>query len=314
MFARLCLVLLAAACLGIPATADELKELELKPKWKSGDIARYEMTRIQVREVDGKPVRKVVTRTPVEVEVIDTNEEGSFHRWTQGSTVFDDQKFDDDLSARALNSILKSIDIDLELDADGLFLGVRNWKELRGNSHKLQDAVLAQMAKSGAPKTTLDQLRKEMDKFFATKESIELAFTRHSALLFLPFGETYELEKAVTYETELPNVLGGDVPFPAKGEYTLKSVNKETGIAIIVFKRCPEPKEMTRVLRAWVDDVAKKAGKPAPRELPELELQDVIEYEFDLNTGWVKSLTHTRTAKQTAFTQIETMIFTRKSR
>jgi hypothetical protein len=124
----------------------------------------------------------------------------------------------------------------------------------------------------------------------------------------------YEPGKIVAYDTELPNVLGGDDPFPAKGEYTLKSMDTETGIAVVVFKVTPDAKEMKNVLRKWLEDVAKKTGKPAPKELPELELSDVTECEFDINAGWVKTVTHTRTAKQPSGAQIETVTLTRKTR
>lgn len=316
MFARLCLVVLAAVLLCVSAPAEEPKQpdLELKPKWKKGDIVRYEMTRTQTREIEGKVTRKVVVRTPVEVEVVDVDEDGWFLRWTQGTTAFDDPKLDDDPLARANYAIQKSIDLDLDLESDGSFSGVRNWKDLRGTGNKIQDAVLAQMAKTGTPKTTLDALRKETDKLFTSKESIEAAFSRPSALLFLPFGQPYELGKTVSYETELPNVLGGDDPFPAKGECTLKSMDKETGTAVIVFKLTPDPKEQARVLRKWLDEVAKKAGKPTPKELPELALEDVIDYEFDVNAGWVKALTHTRTVKQPTAMQVETVTLTRKAK
>ena len=42
---------------------------ELKPRWKAGDSARYEMTRTLVRQADGNVVRKATSRTAVEVEV-----------------------------------------------------------------------------------------------------------------------------------------------------------------------------------------------------------------------------------------------------
>jgi hypothetical protein len=314
MFARACPVLLAVALLTVSAPAAESDGLTFPPKWKKGDLVRYEMTRTQARVVDGKETRKVVVRTPVEVEVIDKDDDGWYLRWTQGTTVFEDPKFDDDPLVRATNAIHKSVDIDLDIDDDGSLSGLRNWKELRASGHKIQDAVLAQMAKTGTPKTTLDSLRKDTDKLFASKESIELTFARQPALLFLPFGRDYDVGKTLLFTSELPNVLGGDEPFPADGEYTLKKLDKETGVAVIVFKLAPDPKEMNRVLRKWLDDQSVKTGKPAPKELPELQLEDVMECEFDTNTGWVNTVTHTRTAKQPTGTQIETVTLTRKSK
>ena len=318
MIARCCLAsLVALAALVVAfgparATPGAAKGLELKPKWKKGDTVRYDMVKTQVREADGKVTRKVRTTTPVEVEVADVDEDGSVVRWTQGSTVFDDPKTDDDPAARALNAILKGLDVDLEIGAGGAFAGLRNWKDLRTTGHKVQDAVLAQMAKTGTAKATIELLRKETDRFFASKEAIEAAFSRQPALLVLPYGREYEQGKTAEYETDLPNVLGGDEPFPAKGEYTLKAVDKDANTATLVFKLTPDAKEVPKVLRKWLDEAAKKAGKPAPTELPELELHDVIEYEFDLAAGWAKSVTHTRTVKQGASTQTDTTTLTVK--
>jgi hypothetical protein len=130
----------------------------------------------------------------------------------------------------------------------------------------------------------------------------------------LPFGREYEMGKTVEDDTELPNVLGGNEPFPAKGKYTLKAVDKDTNTATIVFKLTPDPEEMNRVLRKWLDELAKKAGTPAPKELPELELEDVIECQFDLTESWIKSVTHTRTAKQPNESQTDALTLTRKAR
>lgn len=315
MIPRCCLLLLAALVAGFaPARADDAKSLELKPKWKKGDAVRYDMTKTQVRESDAKVLRKVTTHAPVEIEVIEADSDGSVVRWAQGTTTFEDPKQDDDPAVRAVNAILKNMDIDLDLDANGTYEGLRNWKELRNTGHKVQDAVLAQMGKTGTSKATLDYLRKETDKFFVSKEAVEAAFSKQAALLVIPYGTKFEPGKAVEYETQLPNVLGGDEPFPAKGSYLLKAVDKDASTATLVYKQTPDPKEMNRVLRKYFEDLATKTGKPAPKELPELDLTDTIEYEFDLATGWVKTVTHTRVAKQAASTQTDTTVLTRKGK
>jgi hypothetical protein len=311
MFSR-CGLLLFVGLLFAPALAAQPKVMELKPRWKRGDALRYEMTRTHAREADGKVVRKVVTRTPVELEVVDVDEEGSIIRWTQGSTVFDDPKFDDDPTARATSAIQKGLDIDLDIDGEGVLIGVRNWKEIRGIGHKVQDTVLAQMAKAGTPKATIEAVRKDTDKLFATKESIEAAFGKHAVLLFYPYGEEYEFEKSVPYEGEIINVLGNEEPLPAKGEYLLKSIDKDTMIAVILFKQVLDQKEAGTVLRKWFEDIAKRTGKPAPKELPDLQVEESMEYEFDLVSGWVKAVTHTRTVKEGTKAQTETVTLIRK--
>lgn len=314
LLARICVCFLTILLLVDSVRGEEPKVVEFKPKWKRGDSFRYEMTRTEVREEDGKVIRKVTVRTPVEVEVVVVDEEFSVLRWTQGTTVFEDPKQDTDPLARAMNTILKGLDIDLELDAEGMLVGIRNWREIRTTGHKIQAVLLSQMAKAGTPKTTIDFVRRETDKLFATKESIEAAFTRQVALLCLPYGVEYRLGKPVAYTAEIPNIFGGNDVFPAKGEATLKAINKDTGIASIAFKQTVDPKERSRILRKWLDDIAKQTGKNPPKELPEFHIDDAMEYEFDTTASWVKSVTHTSTGKIDNTTQTDTVTLARKAR
>jgi hypothetical protein len=311
MLARACCVVFAALLAGSLA-ADESKPLAPKPRWRAGDAVRYDMTRTRAWEEDGQ-ARKAVSHTPVDVEVADADEYGFVLRWAQGSTVYEDPKQEDPLD-HATSAMQKLIDVDLDLGPDGALEGVRNWRDIRATGHKVQGAVLARMAKAGATKATLDAIRKQTDGFFASKESVERAFAGGAELLFLPFGREYDLGTALPYEARVPNPLGGDEPLPAKGEYALKSADATAGVAVIVFKQSLDAKEAAPVLREWLDASAKQAGKPAPKELPELQVDDVMEYEFDLSAGWVKSVTHTRTLKDGTRTRTETVTLTRKAR
>jgi hypothetical protein len=310
MLPRACLLPLLVLLAG-PLAAREPNPVELRPRWKAGDSARYDMTRTVVRQADGQVVRKATAHTAVEVEVAEADNEGSVIRWTQGSTVFEDPKAEEPLD-RATGSIRKLLDVDLDLDGDGALEGVRNWKDLRSSAHKVQEAVLAQLAKAGASKATIESVRKETDKFFASKESVERTFASQSPLLFLPFGREYDLGAPVAFEGELPNPYGGEEALPARGEFTLKSMSTQDGLAVIVFKQSLDPKEAPAALRKWFDESAKQAGKPAPQEVPELQIDEVTEYEFDTTTGWVKSVTRTRTVKEGSQSQTETVTLTRK--
>jgi len=292
------------------APAEETKAITLMPKWKKGDTLRYEMTRTQSRLVDGKEVRKTASRTPLEVEVMDCDEDGSVVRWTQGSTVFDDPKLDNEPFLKTMNAILKGTDIELELDNSGEFVGVRNWKELKATGTKIRDSMLEQLGKSGTSKDVLAVVRTESDKMLATKESIEQSFTTLPVMMFSVLGTSYDT-KPGTYEAELPNPFGGEA-FPTKGEYLLKSLDKTGSTAVVVIRQSPEPKEQNRILKQTLDDLAKKSGKPAQDTLPEFKLDDVVEYEVDVKTGWVRLMIHTRTMKLDKSTQVEELKITRR--
>lgn len=304
----LALVALAAA----PVRADDPKSVDLAPKWKKGDTVRYEMLGTQVREQDGKEIRNVSTRTLVVVEVTSAGPEGSVLRWTQGTTTFEDPDQDNDPIARSINMILKNNELDLELDEDGDYTGVRNWKALRTSGAKVRDEVLSQMSKAGTPKAAIETARLATDKILATKETLEAALTRQPLLILKPFGKSYELGTPIEYEDELPNPFGGD-PFPAKGVCVIK-FDKDKGIAHVTFKQAPDPKDVTRIVQKWADDVAKKTGTPAPDELPEIKVNDTAEYVVDVTAGWINSVKHTRATTIDKVTQTETVTLTRREK
>ena len=304
----LALVALAAA----PVRADDPTSIDLAPKWKKGDTVRYEMLGTQVREQDGKEVRNVSTRTLVVVEVVSAGPEGSVLRWTQGTTTFEDPDQDNEPLAKSINMILKNNDLDLELDEDGDYTGVRNWKALRTSGTKVRDEVLSQMSKAGTPKAAIEMARLATDKMLATKETIEATFTRQPMLILKPFGKSYELGTPFEYEDELPNPLGGD-PFPAKGVCVVK-FDKDKGIAHISFKQTPDPKDVTRYVQKFVEDLAKKTGVPAPDELPEVKVNDATDYVVDVNAGWITSVKHTRVFTIDKVTQTETITLTRREK
>ncbi len=303
----LALVALAAA----PMRADEPKSIDLAPKWKKGDTVRYEMLGTQVREQDGKEVSQVATRTLVIVEVISAGAEGTVLRWTQGTTTFEDPDQDNDPVVKSVNTILKNTELDLELDDDGDFTGLRNWKAVRTAGTKVRDDVLAQMNKAGATKAAIDHVRQSTDQMLSTKETIEAAFTRNPLLLVKPLGKTYEFGTPIEYEGAILNPFGGE-PFPAKGLCVIK-LDKDKGIANISFKETTDPKDVTRIVQKQVDDVAKKTGTPAPNELPDVKLSAAAEYTVDVGTGWVNAVKHTRVTMVDKATQTDTVTLTRRA-
>ena len=287
--------------------------VKLVPVWKLGETARYEMTREQARKVGAAEPTRSVAWTQVEVEVVDADEDGVVLRWMQGSAMYDDPKSGDDPLVRTLNTIFKGVDVDLELDADGTYVGVRNWKEVKATGHKIQDVMLKNLEKMKAPKATVESVRAVTDPLFASKESVEAAFGKQPALLVRPLGKAYEAGKAVTYDDTFPNPVPGGDPIPTKGERTFKVSDPDAGVARVTFKQTPDQTDVNRITEQALRDAAKKAGKAAPEQFPEFKLEDVVEYEVEVKTGWVRSVTHTRTVTVGDTTQTEVVTITRKA-
>lgn len=311
-FARLA-VLTVLSLAALPAVrADEPKALELKPLWKQGEKVRYEMTRKQTREQDGKLVRTGSSRAPVDVEVIAAGEKGYVVRWKLGETVLDDPKVADNPLVKAMTRLTDGMAVDLEIDTDGDLLGVKNWKDLQETGKKIQEAMFGELEKADLPKATIDAMRPEAGKMFASKQTVEASFTRQPALLVLPLGQTYDPAKPTKADMALANPFGGD-PFPTKAEFALKKHVPATGLATVTFTQKPDPKQLKKVLEKTFRDVAKRAGKDADDvALPDFDVTDEAEYTVETKTGWVRSVTHTRRTQTGTTVATETTALTRR--
>jgi hypothetical protein len=295
--------------------ADDTKPVELLPGWKKGDKFKYDVRKSQLREANGKVVRKVGVKFPVEVEVIESGAKGHVMRWTQGETTFDDPKVAENPLVKAMMKLTNGMVLELEVDSDGELHGIRNWKDLQATGGKVLDVFFADLAKANLPKATLDTLRTETEKMLASKDAVSLSFGRDAGLLFLALGQTYESTKPTQVDGMLPNPFGGD-PFPAKLELSLKKLDTTQGVAHVVIKQSPDPKELNRVLEKTMRDLAKKLGKPVGDKvvLPELTIQDVAEVAIEVKSGWVRSVTQTRKVTTGTTTQTDTTTLTRRDK
>ncbi len=294
-----------------PLGAGESTPVELTPHWKTGKSVRYEMTRTLTITVDGIETRKVVTVTPVVIEVIAADASGARLRWSQGSTTFEHPRLEEPLD-RVSNAIRKLLDIDLSIGPDGTLSGVINWREIRGTGHQAQDTILARMAKTGTPKSSLDVIRKETDKLLASKETIEREFATVPSLLLMPYGHEYDLGNSVNCEGAIPNPFLREELLASTGTVTLKSLSTQDGVAVIILKQSADPMETARTYRKWTEEQAKLAGKPAPEVQVTVQIDEVTECVYDTSTDWVKSIQQTRSIKEGTHARTESVTLTRK--
>ncbi|MBN9517115.1 hypothetical protein J0H58_01130 [bacterium] len=311
-FARIAALTSLSVAVFPTVRADQPAAVGLQPRWKQGEKFKYEMTRRKTWETDGKVVRGTSGRAPVDVEVIAAGETGYVVRWKLGETVPDDPKLADHPLVKVMTRLTDGMTVDLEVDAGGELLGIRNWKELQETGRKIQETVLGELERGNVPKATVDVMRAETGKLFASKQAVEASFTRHPALLVAPLGQTYNPGKVASADVALPNPFGGD-PIPAKAEFTLKKHDPAAGLATVTYTQKPDPKELGKVLDKTARGLAKKLGKALDDATPPaFDLTDEAEYAVETKTGWVRSVTHTRRTRSGASVATETTTLVRR--
>lgn len=170
-----------------------------------------------------------------------------------------------------------AFDIPVVIDVDETLAptGVVNMAELR--------AAFATMVR--APDAT-PQLRDLADA------SITALATQDIARLALAQGSDLRLGKAIAYEDESPNPLGGP-PIKGIGEIRLESVNRKAGVAVIGWRYEFDPQSAAtsvatslQLMLAKVPDAKKQEAAKVFASLS-VERHEVCSYQVSLSTGLV---------------------------
>lgn len=308
-------ILLVVLCLPLSGFDDLTRHsVEILPHWKKGDSFELTITRVREKSVDGQSTFSGKTRTHFTIEVLRTDNKGYFIGWTAGDTTFE-SSLPSDTFLRQIVGVMKGKQIVLQVDERGTITGVQNWKELRSETLKAMDALLAKTPdshKGGTDQTSLSNLRAQWETMFATKEQVEQLYTRDAKIYFMALGRRYVLNEPHEYNDLLPNPIGGD-PFPTRARITLKAFDQQSGQAVLSWNQKTDPKQIARFLESIIKDLAVRRGKKSPdgEFAKTLSMEDKADIVVDVSTGWTNKLTLTRSVNLGTRTQVDSTLITR---
>lgn len=286
------------------AGADTLK---LEPQWKQGEKKSYEIVKTLKKVASGKVLVDATNRTDLQIAVIKADSQGYLVSWTMGETKFAEAKLAEHPIVKQVANLLKDYPIILQVAPTGELKGVQNWKELKAKATEALKAMAQLWDQSGLDKNLVTQMKEQLASTFATKEKIDQMCTREANLFFMALGRTYQTGKNMTYDTLLPNPIGGEA-FPATGSFVLKSYDKTTGKATIDWKQHILPKEASRVMEKTMKRILKRLGKNMKHDMPPTTYQseDSGEFSIAVPSGWILSLTQSRTVMTDSGSRVDT--------
>ncbi len=304
---------LVVLCLSLAGFDNRTRSsIEIIPHWMKGDSFTLTIARAREKSVGGQSIVSGKTRTHFTIEVLRADDTGYSVGWTAGDTTFE-TSLPSETFLRQIVDLMKGKQIVLQVDARGTITGVQNWKELRSETLKALDALLAKTPDShngSADQTLLSNLRAQWETMFATKEQVEQLCTRDARIYFMIFGRRYVLNEPHEYDDLLPNPIGGD-PFPTKARIILQAFNQQSGQATLSWNQKTNPKQTARILESMLKDLAARRGKRSPEteSTTTLSMEDNADITVDVRTGWVNRLILTRsinlgTRAQTDITSI----------
>lgn len=113
---------------------------------------------------------------------------------------------------------------------------------------------------------------------------------REQGLVALGQGTDLEIGTARTYDSEVPNTMGGP-PIKASGAFRLESIDKAKGVARVTWSQTPDPASLAASLRISIDAMLarvapdKQAEAKAQFATMTMEREEGCRYEIDIKTG-----------------------------
>ncbi|MFH1116776.1 MAG: hypothetical protein V1792_22905 [Pseudomonadota bacterium] len=280
--------------------------IELKPHWKQGAKKKFEIIKNRKKVGEGKVLFDGTGRTDLEISVEKADSQGYLVNWTMGETKFDQADAAKNPIAKQAANLLKGFAILLEVSPSGELKGVKNWEELKSKATEALNAMAEVWRKSGFNEQMISQLNAQVSSTFATKEEITRMCTREPNLYFMTLGRTYKAGEPLTYDTLLPNPFGGEA-FPATGSFVVARYDKESGKAEVEWNQKIQPEAAKRVLSATLKKLGGEQGKNIKEDLlpKNYKIEDSGKFVIDVPSGWVLSLTQSRTVMTESASQTD---------
>lgn len=288
--------------------------VEIIPHWHEGDRVELLVTRIRDKSLNGQSTRSGKTHTRFSLEILRADNQGYLVGWTVGATTFDVPAPSESVLRRVVG-LMEGMQIMLQIDPHGTITGVQNWEALRGTILKNLDGLLADTSRTqrgNTDQTVRENLRAQWDTLFSTKAQVEQVCTRDAQIYFKVLGRTYVRDRPYEYHGYLDNPLMGD-PFPARADIVLKSFDDRSGQAVLHWNQSADREQTGRILRSIVQDLAARRGKQIPDEgfMKSIALETHAEVEVDVETGWVTTLTETKSVHLGTRSQTDTTVMVR---
>lgn len=272
--------------------------LPLKPNWEVGPLLRLELVKGREDWEDDKLQKSSKTVTPIDVEVMAKSDAGWVVRWTFGHTSVVEGAGKDKDYAEHMASLNEGMHLDVRLARNGAVDGLADPTALQRHYSRMLQEVEKGLLEKGMDTRLVAQMMKD-----ATERVLGPGFERSSLVEVELFHRCLSLPlvpgKRTEYEGELPNPFGGD-PFPALGSYQLDPLDPAGKQASVHFTLGIDPLKTRELVLAWMTEVAKRRGKPAPQstdELPLKALDESTNYKLDLGSALPSNVEFVRTTR-----------------
>jgi hypothetical protein len=270
-------IVAAAICLVSPASAATIR-LALD----KGRSFTWEWKIFRSIETAGKPKQSNESTTAVTLRVIERTRDGYLLELQNGKTLFDpalQEGIKGDAAIAELLKFLETLKVRFLVTWNGEIRDVVNFDDVKAAAQRIIEVA----AQDGVADRAV--LQKAFAQITASKEQLKLLALKDAELLFYGTNTDPRMKIPVEFETELPNVFGGQ-PLKASGRLSLKGTDQKNRTAEYLVEQEVDKDSLVQMMK----DLGTKVGKEPPKDVLENmmrdgSIRDTIDVTVALDSG-----------------------------
>jgi hypothetical protein len=265
--------------------------------WDKNEKQSYTVTTDKFKLKGADTISKSRIVYDVEITVIDSTANSYTIQWQHRnyrSTSTDKLRKRIDATQQDLKVLIKTNEM-------GTVEEVLNWQEVR--DHIVRTSTLLRKEFSNEPK--FEEMMKEVEKLYNSKENIEAIAINDIQQFYMFHGGKYSKSETAEAVIQIPNVFGGK-PFDADVVIYLDDINQEDDNYVLRYEQTVDEKQLLTAVTAYITALAKKTGKPVPKDLGIQEMihQTLVGSRIH-DSGWLIYSILTKTVSSEDIVNIE---------
>jgi len=242
----------------------------IKPCWKQGEKKELNVSGEQFWNMFGNEDKVPVPIERYLIEVLESNADGYLIQWKVIS--------DDNLSTEEnfMQDYINNFYYEILLDSKGVFVELKNWKELITLNKDLKDKIVSLAKSKDISKAEIDQQIAQMNLPF-TKDKIIDWYQGLTDIYLSIYGEEFILNTINESPTKVPNeILKDGIP----ATEVIETKNLSDNLISIKYSTIYDNAVIEKLFKENFPN----------QEYQELKMNSSTEYIYNSETGWIDEI------------------------
>ncbi|HLP37196.1 hypothetical protein [Lacibacter sp.] len=226
--------------------------------WDKNEKQSYTITTDKFKIREGDTISKSQLTYDVDITIVDSTANSYVIEWKYSNY----RVTGGELIRQKIDAGFQNLKIRIKTDDMGAFEELLNWEDVR--DHMKKSSTLLQEEFKHDPKAR--EIMEEVTKIYNSKANIEAIAINDIQQFYTFHGGKYVKGEPVEASIQVPNVTGGK-PFDADVFIYLDEINEKEENYILRYELSVDEKQLQQAVKEYLTNLAKKAGKPVPKDL-----------------------------------------------